>query len=228
MKINRYALFPTLVTETFYEKHAELKPVLEQGIFRHMTPDGYSNEKTGHVMLHLDADFEPLFKFVAAAAKEYISSFAIDQEIFDINVVKTWMNIIREQGTPFHSHADAHISFVYYINIPEDVNTPIIFHNHYNWYEPYMGFAKFNNPSEWNPFNSPAWQFSAKEGALMIFPARVCHETPSTSGDPDVGVKSLKDLRRKRVSLAGDIVLTFKETSAKPMGLQPIKNWRTF
>ena len=228
MKIEKYPLFPTLITEAFYEKHAELKPVLEKGIFRHMTPDGFSNERTGHVSLHLDPEFEPLFNFVSEVTKEYIRTFLINPDLFNIHIVKSWMNIIREQGTPFHNHADAHLSFVYYINIPEDVSTPIMFYNHPNWYEPYMGFSKFNEPSEWNPFNSPAWSFPTKEGALMMFPARVNHDTPSTSGDPDIGVKSLKDLRRKRVSLAGDIILTFREVSAKSMGLQPIKNWLTF
>jgi uncharacterized protein (TIGR02466 family) len=228
MELQKYALFPTLAAEAFYEDHAKLKPVLENGIFRHMTPEGYSNEKTGHVTLHLDEEFHPLFQFVSQAVKEYIAAYSIDSNLFDINIVKTWMNIIREKGTPAHNHADAHISFVYYINVPEDAATPITFYNHGDWYEPYMGFSKFNNPAEWNPFNSPAWSFSVKEGALMVFPARMHHETPDTSGDPEIGVKSMKDLRRRRVSLAGDIVLTFKETSAKSMGLQPIKNWRTF
>ena len=40
--------------------------------------------------------------------------------------------------------------------------------------------------------------------------------------------KSLEDAKEHRIAIAGDIILTYKEKAAKPLGLQPKRNWRTF
>jgi hypothetical protein len=34
------------------------------------------------------------------------------------------------------------------------------------------------------------------------------------------------NIKDRRISLAGDFVLTLKEKTARSMGLQPISNWR--
>ena len=62
----------------------------------------------------------------------------------------------------------------------------------------------------------------------MVFPSAMGHETPMLSDEEDYGVKDLADLKSRRLSIAGDVIITYKELAAKPLGLQPVKNWRTF
>lgn len=223
-----HALFPTLFLEEVDPAQAHMKEVAMSAMFKHMDADGYSDESTGHVTLHLDPLFAPVFSMATAMAKQYCEVMQVDPANFDFNIVKSWFNIIKDRSTPFHGHGDAHLSFVYYINVPTECAQPIQFYAAPDKYEPFPGFARFNNPAEWNVFNSYAWQFPASEGTMYMFPARMNHDTVGKTTQRDAGVKTMDDARSHRISLAGDIVLTYKEKSAKALGLQPRRNWRTF
>ena len=228
MEITRHALFPVLVGETFNENHEDMKQQLENAAMNHLNEDGFSSEQTGHVDLHLDSEFKSLMQFATLAAKEYMATHMFHPDTFDYNIVKTWMNIIKDEGNPRHAHADAHLSFVYYVNVPEDANTGITFHNYTERYEPFPGCITHNNPQEWNIFNSYAWSFPVKEGQMLIFPSRLQHHVDGSEMGKRTAIRSLADLQESRVSIAGDIVLTYKEKAAKHLGLQPIQNWRVF
>jgi hypothetical protein len=71
-----------------------------------------------------------------------------------------------------------------------------------------------------NQYNCNSVEFRPTEGTLLVFPAKLRHlvETHKTELHPNI-----KD---RRISLAGDFVLTLKEKTARSMGLQPISNWR--
>lgn len=224
-----HALFPTLVCEFEYPEAAEFKAAFYQHIFDHMTPDGYSNEYTGHVNLHHDPAFNPLFTFASRCIEQYLDRLHIDRKLFDVSIVKTWMNITKDRPTPLHNHGDAHISFTYYINIPDEVKKPIRFYNHTYRHEPYPGSMKFNNTSnQWDWFNSYTWQFDPKEGQMFVFPATLPHDTVSNYDQEESGTKSIEELSKRRICLAADAVITYKNTTASPMGLQPVENWRKF
>jgi hypothetical protein len=220
-------MFPSLILEKHDSNIPAVKSIVEQHIFNHMTSDGWSNEFAGFVTLHLDTVFDPLFKFASDAVKDYVTSFNVDPNDFEFHIVKSWANIVKNRGNPTHDHADAHVSFVYYVNIPADVSTPIIFYNHPNRYEPFHGLTRWNSKS-WDILNSGTWQFMPKEGEILVFPSGMGHETPRLSDIEDVGVKDLTELKKHRISIAGDVIITYKELAAKPLGLQPVKNWRTF
>ena len=223
----KHYMFPSLILEKHDPNFTAVKSAVETNIFNHMTPDGRSYEEVGFVTLHLDNTFEPLFKFATEAVKDYILAFNADSDQFDFHIVKSWANIVKSQGNPIHNHADAHLSFVYYINIPDNIRTPITFYNHPARYEPFRGFSRWNSIT-WDFLNSRTWQFVPKEGQVMVFPSAMDHETPAVSSELETGVKDLADLRTRRVSIAGDVIITYKELAAKPLGLQPVKNWRTF
>jgi hypothetical protein len=198
-----------------------------------MNEDGISNEETKHVNLHHEAAFSGLFTFASDCARQYVSAMQLNPDIFEFNVVKTWMNITKEYATPTHNHADAHLSFTYYINLPNDCEKPIRFYNYANRHEPYPGMIKFNNPVRWDPINSYSWQFSPIEGQMFVFPASLPHDTVGTDGAEvgsslEQGCKTVEQLSKSRICLAGDILLTFKERANKPMGLQPVSEWRVF
>lgn len=223
-----HALFPVLVYEDKYNNPVAVKEETSKIIFKYLDSNGMSDEATGHVSMHHEEVLRPVFEFATNAAKQFISHYMIDPELFDYYVVKSWMNMIEHRETPRHDHADAHISFVYYINVPVNNSTPITFCNYPDRYEPFSFMSKNNNPSEWNLINSYAWSFQPQEGTLFVFPARLSHYVDKHDNMPETGIHTVDDFHRHRVSVAGDILLTYKDTSAKSLGLQPIKNWRTF
>jgi len=226
--MNIHALFPTLLIEDRNADADRFKEVAMTAMLDHLDADGYSDESTGHVTLHHDPLFVPVCQMATRLAHQYCEVMQIDPSNFDFNIVKTWFNIVRDRSTPFHNHGDAHLSFVYYINMPTDAAQPIQFYAQNDKYEPFAGFARFNQPAEWNVFNSYAWQFPASEGTMYLFPARMAHDTMGKTTERDAGVESLDEARTMRISFAGDILLTYKEKSAKSLGLQPKRNWRTF
>ena len=226
MESIKHYLFPSLILEKHDLNFPAVKSAVQATIFQHMK-NGFSSEETGHVDLHLDGNFKQLFEFASSAISDYISTFAADPEIFDWYVVKSWANIIKNRGNPTHNHADAHLSFVYYINIPSEIETPIIFHNNPNRYEPFHGFSRWNSKS-FDVLNSGIWKFVPVEGQILVFPAAMAHETPRVSNTPDPGVKDYTDLTKHRFSIAGDVIITYKDPTANPLGLQPITNWRKF
>jgi len=71
-----------------------------------------------------------------------------------------------------------------------------------------------------NQYNCNSVEFQPYEGALIIFPAKLHHFVEST--------KPSDNIKNRRISLAGDFILTLKEPTARSMGLQPINNWRQF
>lgn len=223
-----HALFPTLVLETFNEDHETVKKAFEGKILDYMSDKGFSNELTGHLTMHHEKAFKPVFELATRAAETYMERLSVDPALYQFNLVKSWMNIVRERATPMHAHRDAHLSFVYYLNIPEDADMALVFEQDDYRHEPFAGCIKNAPPSEWTWLNSYTWSFGPKEGVMFVFPSSMIHGTPSKSGDPDSGIFTLEDYRKHRVAVAGDFLLTYKGKQAKSLGVQPIKNWRTF
>jgi hypothetical protein len=227
-KVVEHVLFPTLVVETFNEEHEALKKIFENKIFDYTDDDGFSSEMTGHLTMHHEEAFRPVFEMASRSARTYIKRMNIDPDLYQFNLVKSWMNIVRERPTPMHAHRDAHLSFVYYLNIPKDADTSIMFEREGNRHEPFPGCIKFAPPSVWTWLNSYSWSLVPREGLMFTFPSSLVHGTLARSDKGDKGFFSIKDYRRHRVAIAGDFLLTYKDKQAKPLGLQPVENWRTF
>jgi hypothetical protein len=223
-----HSLFPTLLLREEIENSEHIKNIVLNSMMKHMDEDGRSSEDTGHVTLHHEPLYEPIFGMATHLAKQYCEVMQIDPALFNFNVVKSWFNIIKNKSTPLHSHADAHLSFAYYVNVPQLHAHDIRFYAHPDKYEPYSGFARWNLPAEWNIFNSYAWSFPATEGCMYLWPARMQHDTVGNQTEFDPGVKTVDEAKGYRITLAGDILLTYKEKSRSPLGLQPKRNWRTF
>jgi hypothetical protein len=221
-------LFPTLILQDENPEKERIKEVVINTIMKHLNEDGYSNEKTGHVTLHHDYMYEPIFVMASNLAKKYCEVMEIDPDTFDFQIVKSWFNIIKENSTPYHSHGDAHLSFVYYVNVPAEYAQPIQFYAHWDKYEPFISFAKYNNPAQWNVFNSYGWKFPSSEGLMYLWPAKMAHDTVGDGDGVAPGIESSEHARTYRIAIAGDIILTYKEKASKPLGLQPKRNWRTF
>lgn len=224
-----HPLFPTLICEFNYDKKDEFKQFFYQKIFDYMTPEGYSNEFTGHVNIHHEETFKSFFVFAVECARQYARRLHIDTDKFDFNLVKTWMNIKKDDSTPLHAHGDAHISFTYYVNVPDSFVRPIRFYNYDRRHEPYPGSIKWNNPTDsWDWLNAHTWQFAPVEGQLLVFPSTLPHDTVGKTDGLDKGNPTVEELNENRICLAADILLTYKDKTASPLGVQPVSNWRQF
>jgi len=222
-----HALFPTLVAECHYDKKEDFKNRFFNRVFHHIDEYGYSMETTGNVNIHLDDELSDLFDFAASNAFQYLKTMEVNDE-FDLNLVKTWLNIITEFHTPYHNHQDAHLSFVYYVQIPEGMDKPVNFAIHEKPNELFHGMTNANIV-KWNMWNSPTWFFNPVEGQMFMFPGKLYHYTSgSGSGSPDMPVKTLDDLKPRRISIAGDFVLTYKKKIGRAYGIMPISNWKVY
>jgi uncharacterized protein (TIGR02466 family) len=226
----KHTLFPTLIVEDSYKEHDEFKQTFYNNIMKHVSVDGYSEERTGNVTLHHDKELSSLYSFVTDKAKEFVRTLKVDDNKFQFNITKSWTNMTHVVDNAVHCHSDSHISFTYYVNIPENGSKALRFysdHPHPN--ELYLGFLT-HNVDEWNLTNSLAWQFSPEQGDLFIFPSRLKHSVnyEFTRGYSEPPIKSIEDVKMKRICIAGDILLTHKELTTNPLGIQPIENWRHF
>jgi len=227
MKMEMYNLFPTMVLDAENSKHQELKTSVMPKLIKYIGEDGYSGETKSPMNLQQDSDLSELYSFITHAARMYLTGLCLDPDDFNFNITKSWMNAIQNFSIGYHCHPDAHLSCSYYMNVPKDYAHKIVFHNYGDRHEPYPGCIRMNNPSEWNSFNSYTWGFEPKEGHLFLFPSNLSHSVDSP-GTEDTPMKTLKDLKSRRISIATDIILTYKNKQARSIGFQPVSEWRTF
>lgn len=233
-----HSLFPTLLLEFKYDKKDQFKEIFFNSVLKYTNENGKSNEYTGHVNIHHEEAFKPFYAFVTSCIKKYIRRLHLNPDEFEYYVTKSWLNINNKKATPKHSHADGHMSFAYYINLPENNQQKIRFYNIENRYEPYSHCIEYNNPSNWDEYNSYTWDFLPTEGQLFVFPGNLPHSTVGNSykmledmtedtiEEPGYFIPS--DLKTKRICISADFMITFKEKLPRSMGVQPISNWRMF
>lgn len=219
-----YDLFPTLVATETYNSHSEFKQTFFDNLTKYLREDGITGEQSGHVDLHLNPDFEEFFKFVSGVAEEYIETLVGSKDMWEPWLTKTWFS---DFNVPAHNHEDAHLSFVYYVNVPQKAEYPLHFLPPLNrpndlingMFLPHKDIkaVEYNNQ-----YNCNSVEFTPVEGVLAIFPAKLRHMVEIYR------TERAEKMEDRRISLAGDFVLTFKEKTARSMGLQPISSWRNF
>jgi hypothetical protein len=232
--MNHINLFPTLIGSHNYAEKDAFKEKVFRTFKNHVSPQGYSNENTGHLDLHHEKAYEDFFKFVTACARDHVSGLNIDPSIYDFNIVKAWFNISKTKNNPKHNHSDAHLSFVYYIHTPAEYKKMLCFFLDNNPNALYAGML--DRASSYTLANAVSWAFETDEGTMYTFPAKIPHAVVASAQDvTNIGIlnvdqldEPIKELKTFRVAIAGDIVLTHNEKALVNLGLQPISNWRTF
>lgn len=216
-----YDLFPTLVGTEIYSKHDEFKRIFFSNLPKYLREDGITGEESGHVDLHLNSDFEDFFKFVSNTAEEYIQELIGSKDIWELWLVKTWFS---DFSVPSHNHEDAHLSFVYYVNVPIDVASPLHMIPPGNRANDLVSGMFLDSKTdevlkEYNQYNCKSVRFEPKEGGLIVFPSKINHVVED--------VRKKDRIEDRRISIAGDFILTYKKQNCRSMGLQPIQNWRS-
>lgn len=148
--------------------------------------------------LHLNKEFDVLYKEVSKHLYEYLSMQNYNLEVFDVYILKSWATLsIKEQYIHMHKHMASHISFVYYPYAEEqgDLTFYSNLGDNTHMYIP-------SNPDYFTQFdhnNFTSSVYPAKTGNIIIFPSKLFHET---------GVNKLQE---PRISISGDVLLTMKE-----------------
>jgi hypothetical protein len=223
----KHDLFPTLVTEFHNPEHEAFKKVFFERFHLHCNENGQSNENTLHNDIHQDPHFNPMFQFVFKSLSEHLKEVGLDPDFQQMYLVKSWLMITREWHVPVHNHADAHISFVYYVNIPTDItpdNLCLLSPKPNEYYHKIYEF----NATQWNNYNCVNYGFVPKEGMALFFPGKLLHFTGSghENNDPiQQDNHSISGIKNMRICLAGDLIFTYKKIEGKSFGLMPVSNW---
>ena len=172
-------------------------------LFRSLT-----GELNGKVLVHLDPQLNSFMLEVNDCIDQYLASMNVE---YNIHFMKTWYAISGEDcSVPNHCHDPAHISWVYYIQTPGD---PIVFHkkNSNEWF----GDAfKFSNHYTYT--NMEGYAINPKAERLVIFPGSLEHYTTA------------EPRKHRRISLAGDVILTLKDRTNSESGLLSPQFWKHF
>lgn len=235
MIIDKHALFPILLTEHEYPYSRQFKDVFFKDVYEHFNTtqssldSGYRLGCIEQYDLHLVEAFKPLYTFMQECVKEYLEQLHLDLESLDVYTTKSWLNIVKDSRIPHHGHGDAHLSTVYYLNIPEDINKPLQFHNYFERMEPFPGCIRYNNKNnEWDQFNAYTWSFTPYEGACVVFPGRMMHDSEVGYDQELKAISSFEEFKSFRISVAADYIITLNKHQGKSMSLQPVSNWRIF
>ena len=224
-----HLMFPTLVSLFKCDRHQEFKSVALDRLPAHCAihENGglFSGEASGHVDVHTDPALEGLFRFVTEGVAAYLDQLSFDRSRVDINIVKTWVSVTDANTvTPAHLHATSHLSFVYYLQMPQNADN-IAFRIQSSPNEPYSGAFDVGTPRqrpmvrEHNALNSNQCSMGTSEGDLLVFPSHVFHGTHKVG---DMGSD-------QRISIAGDVLLVFNEERPNyATGLFSPSIWRCF
>lgn len=223
-------LFPTAVASFKCSEHTEFKNTFMERMPEHCivyeSGSGLiTGESSGKVYLHTDEALAPLFSFVTRCIASYLGQLSYDKSRVNINIVKTWISATDNKTvTPVHAHGTSHLSFVYYMNMPQEADA-IAFQIQSSPNEPYYGaFSDSTHRQrsmviQRNTLNSNQAVMPVEEGQLLVFPSHLHHGTVKMG---DMGAD-------QRIAVAGDVLLVFNEpTPNYATGVFDPRTWRSF
>jgi hypothetical protein len=223
-----YQLFPTIITETVYPDNTNFVNTFYENWSDHFN-NGMFGEISGRNAVHHQKEFSGLFSFLTNSVQQYLTTVGIDYQSFDINFIKSWINAYTGEEMRLHHHSDAHLSVVYYVSTPEDEEHYLCFRESDTKREAFDGISVFNS-TEWNQYGAKVWSFDTNQGHAFVFPSRISHFThrkDQTRRD-ECDINGIDDLKKRRICIASDILLTYSDVTTKQLGIQPVEHWRKF
>lgn len=185
------------------------------------TGEVLTGEYLGKISMHHNPLFKDFYKIVSECARDYVDFLGMREDIFEYHFTKSWLSIIDKPTLHmrYHSHSVSDISWVYYVQVPENADAISFFNKHkpnelfsgfmddgrdsplddlYDFTPKGKTFFKERNAANYTTFNVPP-----QEGMLILFPGKQQHGTiphPDATG-PQLG---------KRTAVVGDINLILK------------------
>lgn len=202
-------MFPTAVYLGRMENHLHHKENFLNNFSNYdLVNSKVVSEPDGNPLLHLDENFDDIFTDISNHIKQYVFNVLGTKKVFDIIITKTWISksTTAKNDIPWHIHSPSHISFVYYLNYPNN-SQKLKFSNKSKSNELYLGmFAPMNIEEanfveEYNQYNCRTMEFVMNEGTIAVFPSSLSHST----SDADEQFEGL------RLAIVGDAILVLKE-----------------
>ena len=167
--------------------------------------DDAVSENIGNPLIHHEDSLEELFSEVISHVKTYTLDVLKYKNIFDYIITKTWLSRSRdEKSIPWHIHACAHISFVYYLNTPPKSHKLKFMNPHHKnslWLGNKEGkYDHLKMIEEHNEINAETFFIHPPEGHVSLFPSTLQHSTEFIEGF--VG---------ERLAIVGDVSCVLKK-----------------
>lgn len=228
MRYDIINMFPSTVYVGEMEGHSEYRKTFYDKIYPEYdyADDATVSEGEGKPIIHTEESARPMMEEITRHIKNYYLQILGLKDIFDVYHTKTWLSRSRhvEQLIPQHIHAPSHISYAYYLNVPEG--------------SPYLTFTEVQGKNEVfsscfytypdgesfvneHTFESTqTYSIESKEGTICIFPSSRPHRT-----DCDSEVFS-----GERLAISGDCILALKEDEKMVYvnGYTHPKYWRKY
>ena len=124
-----HAISPVIIYESILENQEEIKELFykkfpEYGFDNITRLDGstlLTGEYIGKSYLHNDKNFDTFFQSLKIHIKEYLTRLGFAEEKFSYHVLKSWYVInTNSRGQKYHIHDNSDLSFVYYVDVPEN------------------------------------------------------------------------------------------------------------
>ena len=231
--IKQYAFFPTVVSKAHINSEFYDKEDIFDAVMSNLNKNGQSMDFLGTVLAHHDKRLDNIFTIINDTVAEHLNTLNINSDNFDINIVKSWFNIINNNVNTIHDHAEAHYSFTFYPHISSNSNRVLRFHTTWDQpNEPIPGFFK-TTCNEYNAYNAGSWTIPINEGDICVFPSKLLHDTIDLESIDNNNIiapviTSKEMLKDTRICLAGDVILTHKTLTGNHKALQPISTWKKF
>ncbi|MBW4527041.1 MAG: hypothetical protein KME18_17930 [Phormidium tanganyikae FI6-MK23] len=209
-------------------QHSLLEAVLQlegETVEPHNYPEmAWTGDIHGVNQIHIHPAFQWIVGQVEQHVAAYLQNIGVDLSKVDLYIQRAWPIVSRtEQEVGAHCHNTAHISAVYYIQVPtEEMYDPgsLLFFNDARVNEvcPGLGSENTDIVDADNNLNQLYAAYPPVEGRLLIFPAKQRHAV------------TMNETEELRVSLSFDIVLTATEKAAGAYEFltPPPNQWKKF
>ena len=196
-----------------------------EGAERRNYPEmAWTGDLHGVAQIHADSRFRWIVEQVEWHTAIYLQELGVDLSKVDLYIQRAWPIVSRtEQEVGSHCHNTAHVSAVYYIDVPtSDTYDPgkLVFFDDARVNEvcPGLGSENTDIVAEDNYFNQLQIAYEPVAGRLMLFPAKQRHAV------------TMNETEEVRVSLSFDIVLTASKaaTGAYEFLTPPPSQWQRF
>lgn len=224
-------VFPTVIGQDKVEVTEEEKNLWFNLYLENSDEEGRSMDFLGFSEIHNSPELNLFVHRIGIAVRNYLEHLSVEHEKLQINLVKTWFNVHKENQGQFHDHAEAHISFVYYPHINEKVNRSFEVYNYgpKRNNEPVSNFYHHNAITT-TFLNARSVHLEVNEGLILVFPSDLGHKTTDPN-NPEIPsaiecFKTVEELKETRFCVAGDILLTRKDGNQYERLLTPPNIWR--
>jgi len=212
MQFETFNIFPTTIYVGQMDDHEKYKidfyKLYPKFDYEESTIDNTVSENIVKPLIHLEDSLDDLFKEVVKHVKNYVCDVLQYRDIFDYAITKSWLSRARRPDNEirWHIHSTSHISFAYYLNMPENSHC-IEFDNNCskNILFGAMNVEDDNKErtivDQYNELNAQTFFLHPPEGTIALFPSSLCHGTRFTGGD----------FSGERLAIVGDVTTILKD-----------------